>query len=134
MSDIGSLKSVKIKLISFGFKYGYIKSDTVFDVRFIKNPYFIERMRNSSGLDEETYQFVISQNETKIFINDIMNLIKDIVPFYKAKGVDRVKMAIGCTGGRHRSVAVVKYMGQKLRDMGVEVEIEHRDINRGIYE
>jgi UPF0042 nucleotide-binding protein len=122
---------MSINLISFGFKYGIpIESDTVLDVRFITNPYFIDKFRNTTGLDKETYEFVMSQQETKTFLNYIEPSIKNLIPLYEKEGKSYLTISVGCTGGKHRSVAVVEYLKNFIEALGFEVKVFHRDVER----
>lgn len=120
-----------INLMSFGFKYGIpIESDNVFDVRFIPNPYFIERLKNTTGLDNETYEFVMSQEETKTFLDSVKPVLENIIPLYEKEGKSYLTISIGCTGGKHRSVAIVEYLKNFIREIGFDAKIIHRDIKR----
>ncbi len=120
-----------INLISFGFKFGIpIESDNVFDIRFIPNPYFIEKLKNTTGLNEETKEFVLSQNETKSFLNIIKPVLKELIPLYEKEGKSYLTISIGCTGGRHRSVVLAEYLKNFIETIGFDVKIFHRDIER----
>ncbi len=120
-----------INLISFGFKYGIpIESDNVFDVRFIPNPYFIEELKNTNGLDKKTSQFVMSQGETKIFLKKIEPALEEMIPLYEKEGKSYLTISIGCTGGRHRSVAIVEHLKSFIENLGFDVKTIHRDIER----
>ncbi len=120
-----------INLISFGFKYGIpIESDSVFDVRFITNPYFIERFRNTTGLEKATADFVLSQSETQIFFNYVKPALKELIPLYEKEGKSYLTISIGCTGGKHRSTAIVEHLAGFIREIGYDVKIFHRDLER----
>ena len=120
-----------IQLISFGFKYGLpIEADNVWDVRFIQNPYFIEELKNTTGLDKKTYEFVINQEKTKTFLKLIENYLIKTIPFYAEEGKSYLSLAFGCTGGKHRSVAIVEYFRNFLKKNGYSVEVVHRDLER----
>ncbi len=122
---------MSITLISFGFKYGIpIESDNVLDVRFITNPYFIEKFKDTTGLDAETYEFVLSQQETKIFLENIKPAIKNLIPLYEKEGKSYLTISIGCTGGKHRSVAIVEHIKTFIENMGFNVKVFHRDLKR----
>ena len=123
--------SILIQLISFGFKYGIPpESDNVFDVRFIPNPFFIEDLRETTGLNEKTYEFVLNQEQTKDFIEILKEFLYVMLPLYTKEGKSYISIAFGCTGGRHRSVAIVEFVGKFLKDKGYTVDIIHRDIER----
>ncbi len=120
-----------IQLISFGFKYGLpIEADNVWDVRFIQNPYFIEELKNTTGLDKKTYEFVINQEKTKTFSKLIEDYLIKMIPFYAEEGKSYLSLAFGCTGGKHRSVAIVEYFRNFLKKNGYSVEVVHRDLER----
>lgn len=120
-----------IQLISFGFKYGLpIEADNVWDVRFIQNPYFIEELKNTTGLDKKTYEFVINQEKTKTFLKLIEDYLIKTIPFYAEEGKSYLSLAFGCTGGKHRSVAIVEYFRNFLKKNGYSVEVVHRDLER----
>lgn len=124
-------RHLAINLISFGFKYGIpIESDNVFDVRFITNPYFIDKFRNTTGLEKETYDFVISQKETQLFLNNIKPVLKNLIPLYEKEGKSYLTISIGCTGGKHRSVAITEYVKKIIETMEFDVNIFHRDLER----
>ncbi len=123
--------SILIQLISFGFKYGIPpESDNVFDVRFIPNPFFIEELKETTGLNEKTYEFVLNQEQTKGFIGILKEFLNIMLPLYTKEGKSYISIAFGCTGGRHRSVAIVEFVGKFLKDKGYNVDIIHRDIER----
>ncbi len=120
-----------INLISFGFKYGIpIESDNVFDIRFIPNPYFIEELKHTTGLDEKTYNFVMEQAETKSFLKIAKSALKQLIPLYEKEGKSYLTISIGCSGGKHRSVAIVEYLKEYINQLGFHVEVLHRDIER----
>ncbi len=120
-----------INLVSFGFKYGIpIESDNVFDIRFIPNPYFVEELRDTTGLDEKTYRFVMDQEETKLFLNSAKEILKKLIPLYEREGKSYLTISIGCTGGRHRSVAIVEHLKEFIKELGFDVRVFHRDIER----
>ncbi len=120
-----------INLISFGFKYGIpIESDNVFDIRFIPNPYFIEELKDTTGLDKKTYSFVMEQDETKLFLQTAKEMLKRFIPLYEKEGKSYLTISIGCTGGRHRSVAIVEHLKGFIENLGFEVKVFHRDIER----
>ncbi|MBX2812002.1 MAG: RNase adapter RapZ [Myxococcales bacterium] len=118
-------------VMSFGFKYGIPQeADLLFDVRFISNPYFVEGLRAKTGEDAEVAQFVLEQTETEGFLNHLKNLFDFILPLYLREGKAYLTVAIGCTGGRHRSVVLAIHMSNWLKQRGIPVRIAHRDIRR----
>ncbi|SHE27740.1 UPF0042 nucleotide-binding protein [Atopostipes suicloacalis DSM 15692] len=119
-----------VELISFGFKNGLpIDADIVMDVRFLPNPYYDEELRPLRGTDEEVYDFVMRQPETEDFYNLFMNLINYTLPGYRREGKSSLTIAIGCTGGHHRSVALIERMAKQIEAAGYPVNITHRDFN-----
>lgn len=125
-SETGDL--FRIELVSFGFKHGLpIDADIAMDVRFLPNPYYIPELREKTGVDQEVYDYVMQQSETEEFFNRFMGLLAVNLPGYKREGKSNVNIAIGCTGGHHRSVALVERVAQQLRSDGYNVNISHRD-------
>ena len=101
-----------VNVISFGFKYGIpIDADFVFDVRFLPNPHYIDHMRPMTGLDEEVSSYVLKWTETHKFLEKVTDLLSFMLPHYKREGKAQLVIAIGCTGGQHRSVALAEYIG-----------------------
>jgi len=118
----------RINIISFGFKHGIpIDADLVFDVRFLPNPFYIESMKPKTGLDQEVYSYVMKWNDTTKFLEKLTDLLQFMLPLYKREGKSQLVLAIGCTGGQHRSVAIAEYLGEKFRD-DYHVEVTHREI------
>ncbi len=119
-----------ITLLSFGFKYGLPSElDLCFDVRFLKNPYFVENLRSLSGKDEEVSHFVLSSSHAQGFLSRVTDLIEFLVPLYQKEGKAYMTIAIGCTGGRHRSPTLVLALKKKLELKDINLRVEHRDIN-----
>lgn len=124
-------ESFRIEMVSFGFKYGLpIDADIVMDVRFLPNPHYIKELRPQTGLDEEVYDYVMQQPETEPFYKKFIELLDYCVPGYKREGKTNATIAIGCTGGKHRSVALTERVGKKLRSDGYTVNVSHRDKDR----
>lgn len=119
-----------INMMSFGFKHGIpIDADLVFDVRFLPNPFYIEHMRPKTGLEEEVSTYVLKWNETQKFLEKLTDLLSFMLPHYKREGKAQLVVAIGCTGGQHRSVALTEYLANYY-DEDYSVRITHRDIKR----
>lgn len=124
------IEPFRVELVSFGFKNGIpIDADIVMDVRFLPNPYYDENLRPLRGTDKEVYDFVMSQPETEDFYQLFMNLINYTLPGYKREGKSSLLIAIGCTGGHHRSVALVERMKKQIEATGYPVNATHRDID-----
>lgn len=120
----------RIELVSFGFKNGIpIDADMVMDVRFLPNPFYDEDLRPLRGTDEPVYDFVMSQTETEDFYTRFMDLVEYTLPGYRREGKSSLTIAIGCTGGHHRSVALVERAAKQVEGLGYNVNITHRDIN-----
>lgn len=127
----GSEGIFTIQVMSFGFKYGIpIDADVVMDVRFLPNPHYIAELRPLTGLDEPVYDYVMSQPEAKTFYHKLMDLLDFSIPGYKKEGKSSVTIAIGCTGGQHRSVAFAERIGRELLSDSYNVKISHRDKDR----
>ncbi|WP_192942356.1 RNase adapter RapZ [Streptococcus dysgalactiae] len=122
--------SFRIEVMSFGFKYGLpLDADLVFDVRFLPNPYYQVSLREKTGLDQEVYDYVMAQPESEEFYKHLLNLIVPILPAYQKEGKSVLTVAIGCTGGQHRSVAFAHRLAESLaKDWSVNES--HRDKNR----
>ncbi|WP_207696739.1 nucleotide-binding protein [Enterococcus sp. DIV0212c] len=117
----------RVELISFGFKYGLpIDADIVMDVRFLPNPHYIPELRPLTGQDSSVYDYVMSFPETESFYTRFSDLLKNVLPGYEKEGKSSVTIAIGCTGGQHRSVALTERLGEEL-GKEYHVNITHRD-------
>lgn len=126
-----SFESIIITVTSFGFKYGIPSDvDLVFDVRFIPNPYYVESMRKLTGKHESVKKYVLSINETKVFLEKLEDMLEFLIPCYIKEGKSRLVIGIGCTGGKHRSVAIAEFLFQALLKRQHRVVIDHRDIDR----
>jgi len=123
--------SMQILVISFGFKHGVpLDVDNVIDVRFLPNPHWVEAMRPLTGLDEPVRRYVLGQPEAKEFLARWEHLLKFLVPAYIKEGKSYLTIAIGCTGGRHRSVVLAEEIAGRLRKMGYNPSVTHRDVER----
>ena len=126
-------RQLTITVLSFGFKYGIpTDSDLVFDVRFIPNPFYIPELKPYSGKDEPVSDYVLKQSETKEFINKLEDMLKFLIPNYVKEGKRQLIISIGCTGGRHRSVAIAEELYKKLDSSSYSVNVDHRDINEDV--
>ncbi|HEV2245736.1 MAG TPA: RNase adapter RapZ [Terriglobia bacterium] len=124
-------KTMLISVLSFGFKHGVPHdADLVFDVRFLPNPNFVTGLREKSGIDPEVREYVESQALTREFISRVSDLLLFLLPNYVREGKSYLTIAIGCTGGRHRSVAVAEHIGDFLDEEGFKTKIIHRDLQR----
>jgi UPF0042 nucleotide-binding protein len=125
-------KNLFITILSFGFKYGIpADSDLVFDVRFLPNPYYVEGLRAKTGQDKEIQQYVLQFPEAHEFLDKLTDMLNFLIPNYIAEGKNQLVIAIGCTGGKHRSVTLANELYKKLsgrKEYGLK--IEHRDIGK----
>lgn len=120
-----------VNFLSFGFKHALpVDADIVIDVRFLPNPYYIDHLRPKTGLDEEVYSYVMDQADTKTFYEKFTDLLDFLLPRYEQEGKANVTIAIGCTGGKHRSVALTERLSQKYQAAGYAVNVSHRDKER----
>ncbi len=120
-----------LSLISFGYKNGVpTELDLCFDVRFIANPYYQAELRPKSGLDKEVFDFVLARPSAKLFLDKILDLMEFLYPLYQEEGKAGLTVAIGCTGGQHRSVALVEALKIRLANKFGDVRISHRDLVR----
>jgi len=119
---------IKTEVLSFGFKYGIpSECDIVFDVRFLPNPYYVDALRNQTGLDDEVRSYVMSQPAAEEFISKFFDLIKMTLPLYSNEGKELLIVGIGCTGGQHRSVAIADEIGKRVSVLGYSVAVSHRE-------
>lgn len=134
-SEEGQVENeLMITVLSFGFKYGIpVDSDLVFDVRFLPNPFYIPELKKYSGLDEPVIKYVLGYKETQTFIDKLDDMLEFLIPNYLNEGKRQLILSIGCTGGRHRSVAIANAIYEKLKAKGHKVNIDHRDINEDIH-
>ena len=127
-------KQMAITILSFGFKYGIpVDSDLVFDVRFIPNPFYIPELKPFSGNDEPVKNYVMEQTETQTFLEKANDMFEFLIPNYQKEGKRQLIISIGCTGGRHRSVAIANSIYETLRANNHDVYIEHRDIKEDVH-
>ncbi|QGU96210.1 RNase adapter RapZ [Clostridium bovifaecis] len=131
--DAQNENSLIINVLSFGFKYGIpVDADLVFDVRFLPNPFYIPELKEFSGNNKEIKDYVLGFKETKEFISKLEDMLEFLIPNYVKEGKRQLVVGIGCTGGRHRSVAITNTIYEKLKSNGHKVSKEHRDINEDV--
>jgi UPF0042 nucleotide-binding protein len=122
-------KRMIISISSFGYRYGLpADADLVFDVRFLPNPYFVEELKEHDGHNSEVTKFVLKNRESKNFLLKILDLLSMLIPLYDKEGKARLNIAIGCTGGRHRSVVMANKLSSRLSKMKYRIYLNHRDI------
>jgi len=123
--------TLRITVQSFGYKYGVpIDADIMLDVRFLPNPFFIEALRNQTGTDSAVAEFILSRAETTAFLHHTDALLESTLPLHKREGKSYLTLAIGCTGGQHRSVAIAEELGKHIRTWDYTVRVHHRDLQR----
>ena len=120
-----------VSLESFGFKHGLpMEADLVFDVRFLPNPFYVDALRDKTGLDAPVRDYVFSFRETEVFLDKLRDLLRFVLPLYREEGKTVLVVAVGCTGGRHRSVAVARALAEYIGTLGYRVTETHRDMTR----
>jgi UPF0042 nucleotide-binding protein len=124
-------RGLNLFLTSFGYKYGTPHdADIVLDVRFLPNPFFIDELRNKSGLDREVAEYVLKRDETKAFFARLDPLLDFVLPFYEREGKRSLTIALGCTGGKHRSVVLIEELRKRLDGEGFRIHVAHRDVDK----
>lgn len=126
------VESLEMSLVSFGYKYGLpLDADMVFDLRFLPNPFWVDELRDRDGTDPMVRDFVLGQPESEEFLSRLHSLILYLQDRFVREGRRYVTLALGCTGGRHRSVVLVEELAGRLREAGIRVDVRHRDMDRG---
>ena len=123
---------LQINLISFGYKYGIPReADMAMDVRFLANPYFVDQLRPLDGRDQRVVDYVFKQATTTEFLKRFKGLLEFLIPLYHKEGKSQLTVAIGCTGGKHRSVAISEWLAGELKSPECRVTLRHRDVELG---
>ena len=129
--DQSDRTGLSVNVLSFGFKHGIpIEADLVFDVRFMPNPYYVAELKHQTGLDAPVRDFVLGFQQTHDFLEQLQKMLQFLLPLYKEEGKTVLVIAIGCTGGHHRSVAVAHEVSEFIMKEGYPVTENHRDISR----
>jgi RNase adapter protein RapZ len=124
-------KRMVINVTSFGYRYGVpVDADLVFDVRFLPNPYFVEKLKNYDGNNVDVKNYVLQNKDSKEFLKKTLDLMNLLIPLYEKEGKVRLHIALGCTGGKHRSVVIANKIGSFLSSKKYMVNLNHRDINK----
>ncbi len=125
--------SLMVTVMSFGFKFGIPRdADLVFDVRFLPNPYYVQELREHTGNDEDIRDYVRQGGVADLFLEKLTDLLEYLLPYYVKEGKNSLVIAIGCTGGRHRSVAIATMLAEALRKReGIGLKLTHRDVRQG---
>ncbi len=120
-----------VTILSFGFKYGIPSdSDLVFDVRFLPNPYYIPELKPQTGNDRDVYEYVMNSEQASIFLKQLFQMLRFLIPNYILEGKNQIVISIGCTGGKHRSVTIANALGKKMKELPYSLKVEHRDIEK----
>ena len=128
-SDIS--RRMIIHVTSFGYRFGIpADADIVLDVRFLPNPYFVEELKHYDGHHPGVRDYVLESEESRVFMQKLLHLMEFLIPLYEKEGKARLSIALGCTGGRHRSVVLANHLGSYFSDKNYIVTINHRDINK----
>jgi len=124
-------KSMIVHCMSFGFKYGLpSEADLVFDVRCLPNPFYIDELKHKTGLDQPVYDYVMKWPQAQMFKEKLLDMIDSLIPLYIDEGKSQLVIAIGCTGGKHRSVVFSELIYKHIFENGINASINHRDINK----
>lgn len=130
-SEANTVSNMTISVVSFGFKYGIpMDSDLMFDVRFLPNPFYIDELKHKTGNDKEVNDFIMQYEVSKTFFRKLSDMVKFLIPQYIEEGKGNLVIAIGCTGGHHRSVTLANLLGEELERNKIHATVTHRDINK----
>ena len=130
--DKSARGKLSVNVMSFGYKYGIpLEADLVFDVRFLPNPFYVPALKQKTGMDSEVYNYVFSFPQTKTFVEKLEGLLSFLLPLYAEEGKSTLVIAVGCTGGHHRSVSVARCLTAYLSGLGYPAFENHRDMTRG---
>ena len=130
--DKSARGKLSVNVMSFGYKYGIpLEADLVFDVRFLPNPFYVPALKQKTGMDSEVYDYVFSFSQTRTFVEKLEGLLSFLLPLYAEEGKSTLVIAVGCTGGHHRSVSVARCLTAYLSGLGYPAFENHRDITRG---
>ena len=130
--DKSARGKLSVNVMSFGYKYGIpLEADLVFDVRFLPNPFYVPELKHKTGMDSEVYNYVFSFPQTKTFVEKLEGLLSFLLPLYAEEGKSTLVIAVGCTGGHHRSVSVARCLTAYLSGLGYPAFENHRDMTRG---
>jgi UPF0042 nucleotide-binding protein len=129
--EIAQPRRMALFFTSFGYKYGIPHdTDMILDVRFLPNPYFVNELRPKTGLDSTVRQYVLGKQETRVFLDRLYALLEFTLPLYEREGKSSLTLALGCTGGRHRSVVLVEELQKRFSGGDLRIHVKHRDIDK----
>lgn len=118
--------------ISFGYKYGIPHdADIILDARFLPNPFFVDELKGKSGLETDVEEFVLKREETRVFLDRLYSLLEFTLPQYEREGKSSLTLALGCTGGKHRSVVLIEELKKRLDGNRFRIHVKHRDLDKG---
>jgi UPF0042 nucleotide-binding protein len=124
-------RPMRVSITSFGYKHGLPReSDLLFDVRFLPNPHWVPELRPQTGTDRPVADYVLSNDDAREFLRKVEDLLGFLIPRFEAEGKSYLSIGIGCTGGRHRSVALAEEIGRWLGEQGIDAAVRHRDVGR----
>jgi UPF0042 nucleotide-binding protein len=131
-SGVGPERPMRVSVTSFGFKHGIPRdTDLLFDVRFLPNPHWVPELRPHTGTHPDVARYVLSNPDADEFLRRVSDLLTFLIPRFKSEHKSYLAIGVGCTGGKHRSVALAEEIGRRLREEGVDVVVRHRDAERG---
>jgi UPF0042 nucleotide-binding protein len=131
VADIKFTRELVIKIVAFGYKYGIpLDSDIFFDVRFLPNPYYVDKLRRLTGNDKLVHNYVMKTEIARKFIGMLTSLISFVLPYYIKEGKSYLTIGIGCTGGKHRSVVIANMLNEFLHKKGYLVKVHYRDVDK----
>ncbi len=122
---------MRIEITSFGHKYGLLAADIVLDMRCLENPYWVPALRELSGLNAPVREYILQDKDSAVYLQTMLTLMTMQAKLAEKRGCERLRIAVGCTGGRHRSVTAAVLLASRLREEGHTVSLHHRDIERG---
>jgi UPF0042 nucleotide-binding protein len=129
--SVGGETKLGLTVVSFGFRFGVpTHADLVLDVRFLPNPYFVPELKPHPGTDPRVAEFVLSQADARAFLERLSDLLQFLIPRYRNEGKSYLTIAIGCTGGKHRSVALAAALADRLSSGGQPIRLWHRDVDK----
>ena len=124
------LAPIRINILSFGFKYGIPHdADLIIDVRFLANPYFVPELKDLDGTNKKIKDYILNNDETRIFLKKYLDLLDYLIPLYEKEGKNYLTIAVGCTGGRHRSVTIAQHIFEHILKLESQIIVTHRDID-----
>ena len=125
--------AITVHCISFGFKYGLpLESDLVFDVRCLPNPFYVPELKHKTGLDQEVVDYVMASEESQELLHRYEYMLEYALPLYVKEGKSQLMIAVGCTGGKHRSITFARKIGEFCKKLGYAPSVQHRDVNRSL--